>query len=206
MMSRVLLTIGHSTLSLEELVSQLIDHGVAVVCDVRSSPYSRHNPQFNREPLQDGLKAAGIGYVYLGNLLGARSDNPAHCKNGKVRFDRVARSEGFREGLRRLRKGVGGHRICLLCAEKDPIACHRTILVCRHMRSRDLAIRHILEDGSLENHRDAERRLMRELKIPEDDLFASREELIENAYARQGERIAYAEKKNDGGPPLSALG
>ncbi len=204
-MSQELFTIGHSTHTIERLIELLALHGISAVGDVRSSPYSRYNPQFNRETLQASLKAAGIAYVFLGKELGARCDDPACYADGKVQFDRVARTPLFQEGLARLRKGAASHRVCLLCAEKDPIACHRTILVCRHARSADIAIRHILEDGALEDHADTERRLMQTLNIPEDDLFASREELLAKAYALQGNKIAYEEKAGADAPPESAI-
>jgi len=201
----VLFTIGHSTHTIERLIQLLAVHEISAVGDVRSSPYSRYNPQFNREPLCKALKKAGIAYVFLGKELGARSDDPDCYRDGKVQFDRVAQSATFQEGLRRLRKGIASHRVCLLCAEKDPIACHRTILVCRHARSEDTEIKHILEDGSLEDHADTERRMMRTLKVPEADLFASRNELLDKAYAMQGEKMAYKEKDGADTPPESAI-
>lgn len=87
-----------------------------------------------------------------------------------------------------------------MCAEKDPATCHRTILICRNLRSRDIENKHILGDGTIENNIDFEQRLLDMLKIPQNDLFASREDLIERAYDIQGEKIAYVkshyEEKN----------
>jgi hypothetical protein len=85
------------------------------------------------------------------------------------------------------------YRLALMCAEKDPIMCHRTILVCRHLRSEDIAIKHILEDGRIEDNPESEKRLMQRLKIPPLQLFESTEELIQRAYDIQGRKIAYAE-------------
>jgi uncharacterized protein (DUF488 family) len=189
-----LYTIGHSTHSIEELIGLLKRHAVTAVCDVRSSPYSQHNPQFNRESLQKALKASGIAYVFLGGELGARTNDPACYIDGKVRFDRLAGRARFQEGLNRLRKGIQMFRVSLLCAEKDPIMCHRMILVCRHMRGSNVEIRHILEDGALESNEETERRLMKSLSISETNLFMAHEELVEMAYDRQGERIAHVEK------------
>ena len=169
-------------------------HAVTAVCDVRSSPYSQYNPQFNREPFQKALKGAGIAYVFLGGELGARTEDPTCYKDGKVQFHRLAGTDRFKQGLERLRKGVEKYRVSLLCAEKDPMMCHRMILVCRHMRDDDVAIRHILEDGTLEPNEETERRLMKSLKIAETDLFMGYESLVEMAYDRQGQRIAHVEK------------
>ncbi len=84
----------------------------------------------------------------------------------------------------------------VLCAEKDPLTCHRTILVCRHLRS-DLAIRHILEDGTIETNEQGEERLLALLNMPSATLFQSKDDLIEEAYDRQGERIAFVESPEE---------
>jgi uncharacterized protein (DUF488 family) len=192
-----LYTIGHSTHTVERLFELLRMHGVSAVADVRSSPYSRYNSQFNREALQHALQAGGIEYVFLGGQLGARPTDTRCYADGKVQFDHIARSKAFAEGLALLRTGIESYRTALLCAEKDPIGCHRMILVCRALRGGDVRIRHILEDGELETNEHAERRLMQQLDVPETDLFATPEELIARAYDIQAGRIAY-EEKGDG--------
>lgn len=83
-----------------------------------------------------------------------------------------------------------------MCAEKDPITCHRTILICRQFRADNIDIKHILEDGSIENNIDSEKRLLQILKLPLRDLFTSTEEFIERAYDIQGERIAYTANRD----------
>lgn len=187
-------TIGHSTHSIDELIGLLEQHGVNAVCDVRSSPYSQFNPQFNRESLQKELKARGIAYAFLGAELGARVEDPTCYIDGKLQFDRVAATDRFKQGLDRLRRGIRKFRVSLLCAEKDPIMCHRMILICRQMRGDDVTIQHILEDGTLERNEETERRMMNFLKIEETNLFMSNEELVQMAYERQGRRITRVEK------------
>jgi uncharacterized protein (DUF488 family) len=187
-------TIGHSTHETAHFIRLLQQHGITAVSDLRSHPYSRYNPQFNRETLQRDLKGAGIAYVFLGNELGPRSEDPDCYIGEKVSYRRLARTEPFSQGLRRLETGMKQHRIALMCSEKDPITCHRMILVCRHLRAKDRRIRHILEDGALEENPAAEKRLMKALKIPPADLFNSQAEQIERAYDRQGERIAHVRK------------
>jgi uncharacterized protein (DUF488 family) len=195
-----LFTLGHSTHSVERFLELLRMHRINAIADVRSSPYSRHTPQFNREALQAFLKDQGIAYVFLGKELGARGADPSSYIDGQVQFNLLAQTDQFKQGLDRLRKGTSSYRITLLCAEKDPIRCHRMILVCRNLRA-DFLIQHILEDGKLEQNDQAERRLMRELRIPETDLFASEQELIDRAYDLQGKRIAYVEKSGENGEP-----
>jgi uncharacterized protein (DUF488 family) len=191
-------TIGHSTHSTEKLIQLLAGHDVNAVADVRSQPYSRINPQFNRESLRAELKTAGIAYVFLGRELGARADDRGCYIDGQVQYDLLARTALFQEGLTRIAQGIVDNRIALMCAEKDPLTCHRAILVCRHLAVRGITAQHILEDGRLESHEDAVARLLAELNIPERDLFRTRDDLILEAYSRRGQQIAYSEKQPAG--------
>lgn len=192
-----LYTIGHSNHGWDNFVSIVQSHGITAVADVRSSPYSRFNPQFNRESMAHEFGRAGVSYVFLGVELGARRSEP-ECYSGQcARYDLIERSPLFQAGLQRLRAGLERHRIALLCAEKDPITCHRMILVCRALRGDAIRIEHILDDGSLESTRDAETRLLAATGMPESDLFLDREALVEEAYRRQGLRIAWTEPDND---------
>jgi uncharacterized protein (DUF488 family) len=189
------LTIGHSRHPLTDFQALLLRHNVTAICDVRSAPYSRTNPQFNRENLKTSLLNVGIVYVDLCAELGARSTDPECYSDGKVQYDRLARTELFRQGIDRVRKEMTEHRTALMCAEKDPLQCHRTILVARHLDEAGIAVEHIREDGRLESHDEALSRLLVELKLSTDNLFKSRRELIEDAYRAQGERIAYVTKE-----------
>jgi uncharacterized protein (DUF488 family) len=193
MTALVLFTIGHSNHEMAALLALLQQHGITLVADVRSSPYSRFNPQFNRESLADALQKCGIEYVFLGRELGARREERQCYSGQQARYDRVARLPIFQQGLDFLRQAAGRGRVALLCAEKDPLTCHRTILVCRNMRSESIAISHILEDGSIETNAEAEDRLLSMLNMPSATLFQSKDDLIEEAYDRQGERIAFVE-------------
>jgi uncharacterized protein (DUF488 family) len=177
-----LFTIGHSNHPLERFLDLLDLHHITAVADVRSSPYSRHNPQFNREPLQQSLKRAGVTYVYLGAELGARCAGPACVQDGKVRFSLVARTWNFQHGLDKVRTIMNTHNLVLMCAEKDPLQCHRTMLVCRNLRKETFSIEHILTDGSIETQSVLEDRLLKLAKVEQEDLFFGREDLIERAY------------------------
>jgi uncharacterized protein (DUF488 family) len=173
----------------------LRQHGITALADVRSSPYSRRHPQFNRDALAAEVERAGIRYVYLGAELGARRSEPECYEDGKARYALIARSPLFTQGLERVRQGVEAHRLALMCAEKDPLTCHRAILVCRHLRDSVSPIQHIREDGRIESHEELEVRLLGAAGLPEGDLFQSREELLEQAYDWQGDRIAYEEAR-----------
>ena len=118
----VVLTIGHSTHSMERFVMLLSQHRVTAVADVRSTPYSRFNPQFNRETLKEDLRKDGIHYVFLGQELGARSDDRSCYEKGRVQYSRLARTERFRHGVGRVVRGSETYQIALLCAEKGASA------------------------------------------------------------------------------------
>lgn len=190
-MSRVLYTIGHSNHPAPKVIDLLKLHGVTALVDVRSQPYSRANPQFNREAFRESLRLAGVAYLFLGQELGARSVDPKCYANDKVQYDCLAQTPAFLSGLKRVIQGTGTHTVALMCAEKDPLSCHRTILVCRHLVARRIAVAHILEDGRLESHEAAISRLLVELGLTERDLFKSRAEIVDEAYARRADQIAY---------------
>lgn len=194
-MSDPIFTIGHSTHSIEKFVDLLKRNGITAVADVRSSPYSRHNPQFNRETLQRSLKDNDIAYVFLGKELGARSDDPSCYEGGQVQYARLARTEVFLIGIDRVLQGAQSHRIALMCAEKDPLDCHRTLLVSRALVDRGQPVTHIRADGTQESHESAMRRLMALVKVPESDMFRSHEELVDEACRRQEQRIAYIDEE-----------
>ena len=186
-------TIGHSSHPIEAFVELLRQQGVTAVADVRSSPFSRFTPQFNRGIVEQSLKNCGIKYVFLGHELGGRSSDPSCYKNGKVQYARLAHTRLFQSGLRRVIQGSREHRITLMCAEKEPLECHRTLLVARAFDERGVAVEHIHADGRLEPHRAALIRLL-DLVGPAQDLFRTPDELIAEALARQEVRIAYVDE------------
>lgn len=188
-----LFTVGHSNHELDVLLDLLKRHRVEAVADVRSEPFSPRYPQFSRPVLERTLWQTGRQYVFLGRELGARREERDCYVDGQARYDLAAKTPAFAEGLRRVISGLCRHRVALLCAEKDPLMCHRAILVCRHLRGGGFPIHHILADGSLESHPSAEERLLQLVGLAEPSLFASLAERIEEAYDLQGAKIAYRE-------------
>lgn len=185
----VIHTIGHSNHPIDRFVALLRRHGVDAVADVRSRPYSRFAPQFRRDPLRGALEAASIAYVFLGAELGARSDDPECWCDGAVDYDRLARRPQFQAGLDRVEKGAADRRIALLCMERDPLTCHRCILVGRHLAARGLPLRHILFDGGVETGEEADARLLRETGAVQGDVLEP--DSLARAYTIRGRRIAY---------------
>ncbi|MCD6307498.1 MAG: DUF488 domain-containing protein [Candidatus Latescibacteria bacterium] len=192
-----LFTIGHSSHETEKLVDYLKSFHISMVCDVRSQPYSKFNPQYNRESFQKSLEAVGIGYKFLGKELGPRKSDADLFVDGRIKYRLIAKSLEFQQGLEQLFMLMETERIVLMCAEKDPLQCHRTILICRHLRKDIESIHHILEDGSLEAHSETEKRLLRLFGTDPDQLnmFENMDDLVEKAYDRQAEKIAYTVKE-----------
>ena len=205
MTSMEIFTVGHSNHAIAEFINLLEKHQITTLADVRSHPYSRYLPHFNRDKLRDAIKKVGIDYVFFGNYLGARSNNLNCYVNGKALYERIATTEEFIEGLARISQGAKQERIVMMCAEQDPITCHRAILVSRHLKNQDFAIKHILKDGSLETHEHLEQRLvdLHDLNRQQLNLFALQERLLphdkalQKAYQIQGKQIAYVDKKNN---------
>ena len=187
------LTVGHSNHPPEAFVNLLVRHGVDEVVDVRSAPYSRYTPHFNHEPLQRTLDDIGIGYTYLGGELGGRpADRSCYDADGRVVYDRVAATDSFDGALRQVIRVADENRLVILCTEKEPLECHRTLLVARALAERGVAVAHIQADGSLESHDDAMSRLLDLHKLPpHGDMFRSRSDVISEALTRQANKFAY---------------
>ena len=194
MEQRTIYTVGHSNHPIERFIDLLRQHRIEAVADVRSSPFSRHNPQFTKAALQGSLRDAAIKYVFLGRELGARPSDPACYDRGAVSYDKLAATDAFNEGLSRVERGAADYRLALMCAERDPLDCHRTILVSRHLVERGARVLHILADGTVEAHEAAIGRLLDRLKMPTTDLFRTRDDLVREAYETQGSNIAYVER------------
>jgi uncharacterized protein (DUF488 family) len=191
-------TIGHSNHSAEAFLALLNRHNITAVADVRSQPYARLE-HFNREYLSAELKMAGIEYLFLGELLGARRQEQDCFEDGAAPYEKIARLPAFKEGLARLCREAKTRRLAIMCAEKEPLDCHRTILICRRLRDSGLTIKHILADGSLEDHASAEKRLVKKMGI-ERTLFEpdlTNEEMIERAYDERSQEIAFRSNHED---------
>ena len=206
-----LFTIGHSNYEIETFISLLKKHEINAIADVRSHPYSRFTPHFNRNSLQEILVKENIHYVFLGKELGARSDNLQCYIDGKAVYEKIAATTQFHKGIERVLKGLRKHRISLMCAEKDPITCHRAILVCQHIRHPALNINHILKGGELESHIQLEERMLTKHGLTEftedrekqlqlslfeqpKSILPTKEESLKKAYQLQGYEIAYVNK------------
>jgi len=152
----IVVTIGHSTRSLEELLELLEAHGVEHLADVRTIPRSRHNPQFNRERLARDLRRAGIGYTHmptLGGLRHARPDSPNQgWRNASFRgFADYMQTPEFEAGIGALVEAAVSARTVIMCAEAVPWRCHRS-LIADALCARGIRVEHILSGTRAEPH------------------------------------------------------
>lgn len=188
-----LYSIGYATKPVELFLGQLKQYRITAVADVRSVPFSNAFFDYHQDALRNTLHEHGIRYVFLGETLGPRSKNPAHYDaNQQVRFDLLSQSELFQQGIARIHKGLqNGWVIALMCAEKDPADCHRSLLIGRALQSSDnIDVKHITHAGTLELQSELDQRLTR-MHGTDNDLFCSPQEKIELAYSVQNRLKAY---------------
>ena len=183
-------TVGHSNHTLEAFLELLAGARIELVADVRSVPFSRRFPHFSRPRLQASLTRRALDYLWLGAELGARREEPECLRDGRVDYDHVAGAPGFADGLGQVEEAAREGRVSLLCAEREPLDCHRTILVARHLVRRGAEVRHILAGGSIEPHHDTEARLLARMGLDGEDLLGSGD--LDLAYELRGREMTRA--------------
>jgi uncharacterized protein (DUF488 family) len=162
----VLFTIGHSNHSLDKFLGLLEGHDVVTLVDVRSAPYSRFNPQFNRKSLEGALPQHGIGYVYVGQQLGGRPSDPTCYKSqalpgkaadypSELDYPEVMKRPWFVEGVQRLLELANKQTTVIMCSEEDPAKCHRHHLIAQYLMNEhpEVDVRHIRGDGAAHSAR-----------------------------------------------------
>ncbi len=146
-------TVGHGDASFTDVEALLVGHLVQTLLDVRSQPYSRHAPDFNRESLARLAAAAGLGYRWMGDRLGGRPTAPDVLDAaGAPDWRRLAATSPFQAGVQEAAELARGGRTVVLCAERDPTHCHRALLLAPAFEAEGLRVAHILPDGSLRPH------------------------------------------------------
>jgi len=146
-----LYTLGHSRHSVDAFLELLKQKHIERVIDVRGQPYSRHNPQFNRERLSGSLKAEGIGYTWSGKYLSGRPrEERFYGPRGEILWDRLGERPEFHTALDLLAAKAQSFRLALVCAEEDPMRCHRRFLLTPPLMQRGLEILHLRGDGRME--------------------------------------------------------
>jgi uncharacterized protein (DUF488 family) len=198
------LTIGHSTLPYERFLALLRQASVTAVADVRTAPYSRYFPHFNRDTLRDELRRDQIAYVFLGEELGGRPKDKRLFCDGIADYEKMARTEQFAKGLDRVVDGAKKYRLAVMCSEHDPLDCHRCLLVGRALKQRGATVRHILGSGEIIGHDAIETKLMALSNKIDDDFFEPIEKRLAAAYHDRASKVAFAERKADADKPAAA--
>ena len=190
-------TIGYSGFELENFISTLKHYSINGLIDVRSTPVSKFYTAYNQLELSASLKENAIAYRNYKNEFGARQTERKYYPNGYLDFRLFAKSERFQEGMNRLIAAMPmGYRFVLMCSEKDPISCHRAIMVAREFNNNDISVNHIMADGSVCTQKDIENRLV-DLYFPNRNqisLFAPQmtwDEMVNESYIQQNIKIGY---------------
>jgi uncharacterized protein (DUF488 family) len=195
-----LFSVGHSNHDLDRFLALLRGAGITAVADVRSSPFSRRLPQFNRPELECALREHGVAYLFLGEELGGRPQRPDLYTDGVADYERMRKTSAFRSGLERLIEGTEGDTVAMLCSEADPLDCHRGLMITPAAVACGLSPLHLLRDGRIETTPEMEERLLAETRPGQgilDGLFApvvsgeERAALLAEAYRKMGRRKAF---------------
>ena len=194
-----LYTLGHSILDIEQFLALLKDHSVELVVDVRSTPQSARMPHFSSPVFEKLLQAEQVDYLFLGEELGGRPDDAdAYLPNGLVDYRARRKSYAFQAGLTRLEKELERRTVAMMCAEEDPLECHRFLMVCAELTQRGIVPLHIRKGSRIETQEAAENRLLAETgfdAVAANTLFpAARNEALEDAYRLQSEKFAFRAK------------
>lgn len=189
----VIYTIGHSNHEVGKFVQILHNRSIQLLADVRSIPYSKRYPQFNKGTLKNALINAGIKYLFFGKELGARPKDRKYYIDGKVSFKELRSSSLFKEGISRLLNEAIKYNTVIMCSEKEPINCHRAILISRALTEEGVPVKHILSETETLDHLEMEEDLLKKFKIQETlfDTKSSKKSNLNEAYKRQEEMISH---------------
>lgn len=190
--SAALFSIGYSGFwdNMSGFVDMLKKFDIKVLIDVRSKPYSVHSPEFNKENLESVLNQSGIYYRNYATEFGAQQENRSLYPNGYLDFELFSRSRAFQRGVEKVRKSVAqGYKLAFMCAEKEPIHCHRTILVSKAFSDMGYEIIHILPNGNTKTQHDVDNELM--IENPPSFFDDANENALTIAYRKQNEKIGF---------------
>ena len=188
-------TIGHSNHEIENFTKLLQALKINMIVDVRSAPFSKMYPHFNRDTLETLLMDKKIGYLFLGDLIGGRSRNREDYENGQVVYARLAAKDEYKATIKRVLEGSAKFEISLMCSEKEPLDCHRTLLVSQSLSDLGAQIVHIHADGKIESQEDVLKRLLRNYNLDSPDLFGAETDRLQEAISKQEKKIAYTDEQ-----------
>lgn len=199
-MENTIFTIGHSNLNIENFINLLKEYDINCIVDVRSTPYSKFHSQFNRENIKSELKKNGIYYIFMGEELGARrNDRSLYTIKGYLDFEKTVKSSKFLKGVSRIKEGLSkGFNIALMCSEKNPMECHRSIMIARYFSDNNFMVKHILDKGEILTQEEIAKKLVDKYfpnrdqisLLPEENII-DYEELVRRSYRQRNEEIGY---------------
>lgn len=194
-------TVGHSTYNIEDFINILKINNINCIVDVRSMPYSKFTTQYNKNQLSNVLKQNKISYIHMGLEFGARRDKrELYSLDGYLDFEKTRKDKDFIKGMERVKNGIKkGYRIALMCTEKDPIDCHRCILVGKGFKDSGFEVKNILSDGTFILQEQIERTLLDKYfknrnQISFDMLIGNNlteSEMIDKCYIKRNKEIGY---------------
>ena len=202
---KTIYTVGHSNIEIYDFIEILKKRSITCIADVRSAPYSKYVPQFNKENLKQKLMANGIAYSFLGKELGARQNRPELFDNlNRLVYTKYQETNQFQAGVERLKEGIQkGFKIALMCSEADPFNCHRFVMISSYLVKNGFVVRHILNEATVIDNSELEKKLLEKYnkKLPKPNLFDSNitlEKQLVEAYRLANEKIAF-KNEDDGG-------
>lgn len=190
-------TIGHGKRELKTFVYTLLRYKVNAVVDVRSVPYSKFSPQFNKGMLESELLKHKITYIWMGDSLGGRpSDSSVYDDAGIVDYERLVKTKPFLEGLEKLEELSTMYNIAIMCSEVDPFKCHRFLAISRELSARDYKILHVIDEKRCISQQNLESRLVKIHfgEFIQMDLFTDHSDTINESYIRQSKNCAFRRK------------
>lgn len=187
-------TIGYAGFEIESFLKALKEHGITVLIDVRSSPVaSEYYKAYSKDVLEPLLKSNNILYRNYSAEFGARQTNKDWFTNGYLDFKKFTNTDNFKSGVKKIKDGMAlNYKFVLMCAEKDPINCHRTIMISKALQDLGFQIKHILPND-LETQEELNKRLLK-LYFPNSSLFDDEQTMLEESYRLQNEKIGFKEK------------
>jgi uncharacterized protein (DUF488 family) len=190
-MDKAIFTIGHSNLDISDFINLLLANKIELVVDVRSAPYSKLYPHFNRNPLEISLTKNSIKYIFLGDSVGGRSNNIKDYSKGRVMYKKIAEKKEYISSINTIIQNSSKYKIVLMCSEKEPLECHRTLLISRSIEAHMVKILHIHRDGQIESQSEGIQRLLKIWKLDSPNLFGEDAERIDEAFTKQESKYAY---------------
>lgn len=194
---REIFTIGYTAFQFEDFITVLKKYNINSIIDVRSSPFSKHHSEYNMDILNTELKKHGFAYRNYKKEFGARQPEIKYYPNGYLNFSLFAKSDIFISGMKKIINASElGYRFVLMCAEKEPVTCHRAIMVAREFYQKGFSIKNILENGKYYTQEDIERQLVDKYYPNRDQLTfidepLSWDDMVKKSYACQNEKIGY---------------